>query len=149
MSELLLFFLIGFCIFLYYRTRTLQKQIDRLLSEEQLEQALDHFVEEIKKENDDLALQLVGKRETQARQEENETHKANEKSAQVLPFTYTAELLSSERTDPEMQENKQGTWLQLLDEGYSATEIAKRLHMGVTEVELMIAFKQKKNGSNQ
>ncbi len=148
MSELVLFFFICFSLFLFYRTRTLQKQMDQLLSQEQLEQALDHFVEEIKQDNDALIEQLVAQRVTQLREEENGEVESTERSAHVLPFTYASESPSHVKAPSSVRENEQQSWHQLLNEGYSATEIAKRLHMGVTEVELLIAFNQKKKGSN-
>ncbi|MEK4565288.1 hypothetical protein MKX54_11490 [Alkalihalobacillus sp. FSL R5-0424] len=136
--------------FLYLRAQSTERRVTelekRLNKSEQmrdeLEQSLLVFAEEMKSGNERILKQVSG---VEALKVDSIPKRSVESSNSGLPQDYKPLIPTEKQEDTSYQPSTQATVLNLYKQGFSPAEIAKRLHMGKGEVDLIIKFQQKAN----
>ncbi|MFK3938721.1 DUF6115 domain-containing protein [Alkalihalobacillus sp. NPDC078783] len=137
--------------FLYLRVQSTERKLTELetrlehseQTREEMEKSLLVFAEEMKSGNERILSQV------------SDTKPMNEKSipkgpvesseTELLHKDYQPPLPQVEQVDTSYQPSTQATIITLEKQGFSTAEIAKRLHMGKGEVDLIIKFQQNAN----
>lgn len=134
-------------LFTKYRTIKQHEESQRKLLQE-AEDALSLFLIEMKDENEKFLMQLQAKLGDQSESIMSHTssHRTDEHDEQDVP-KHLENLLQSKEDIIDMEEGDQEEDLRtkafrLKKEGYTLEEIAKKLNVGKTEIELFIKFNE-------
>lgn len=138
--------------FLYLRVQSTERKLTllekRLETSEQMreemEQSLLIFAEEMKNGNDRILRQMSKEKSLKEMLTPIQTEEPIEKGLTSVE-DYQPPVPKEEQAETVYQPSTQATIISLTKQGVSSTEIAKQLHMGKGEVDLIIKFQQKAN----
>jgi len=146
--QLVSFFLIALLYTKLGKFNELKKQQDQLMRE--FEDTVGTYLAEIKDENDRLIEELSTLKPDESKPTKEPEFKPSVDfntpilSKRAVPKSKAVTTYQKMAANPEVVEKektKEETALELSESGYSIEEIAKRLRMGKTEVELLIKFR--------
>ncbi|MFS0787004.1 hypothetical protein ABC345_11540 [Shouchella sp. 1P09AA] len=139
---LLLFIALGY---LSLKVAKLQREVNERLTKEELEASLERFLQDVKEDNEAVVHAVQHKH---VHTEISPPEPKQRLGSNILPFEHRLKDGSIE-PDPSGQHNVEVEYrhkevFQLKSEGVPSLEIAKRLGIGVREVELILDLTQRK-----